>query len=46
MMLPSDLELKDDIRFKGYSLKYMQDNELLCRDFAMAFKKLTELGFR
>jgi len=44
MMLPTDLELKDDPEFKKWSLKYKQDEKLLNKDFGNAYKKLTELG--
>ncbi|KAL4437883.1 hypothetical protein ABPG74_001054 [Tetrahymena malaccensis] len=46
MMLPTDLELRDDPEFRKYSLIYKEDNDRLCSDFSKAYKKLTELGFR
>jgi cytochrome c peroxidase len=46
MMLPTDLELRDDPEFKIWSLKYKDDPKLFEQDFAKAFKKLTELGFK
>jgi len=46
MMLPTDLELKDDPEFKKWSVKYKDDVKLLKDDFGKAYKKLTELGFK
>lgn len=44
MMLPTDLEIKDDPEFKKYSEKYKDDEKLFYDDFSLAYKKLTELG--
>lgn len=44
MMLPTDLEIKDDPNFRKYSEKYYKDEKLFYDDFAKAFKKLTENG--
>ena len=44
MMLPTDLEFRDDPEFKKWSLKYKDDEKLLTKDFGTVFKKLTELG--
>jgi len=46
MMLPADLEFRDDPEFKKWSLKYKDDAKLLSADFGKAYKKLTELGFK
>jgi len=46
MMLPTDLEFRDDPEFKKTSLKYKEDQKLFHEDFAKAYKKLTELGFK
>ena len=45
MMLPTDMELKNDKQFRKWSELYKDDNEQFLRDFGDAFKKLTELGF-
>ena len=44
MMLPTDLELRDDPEFGKYSLIYKNDEGKFLEDFAKAYKKLTELG--
>jgi len=44
MMLPSDLALRDDPEFAKWSRIYYDDEPRLFKDFAAAFKKLTELG--
>lgn len=44
MMLPTDLELRDDPEFGKYSRKYKENEDQFMRDFASAYKKLTELG--
>ena len=44
MMLPTDLELRDDPEFQKHSLSYKKDEKLLVNDFGKAYKKLTELG--
>jgi len=46
MMLPTDLELRDDPEFKKWSQKYKDDPKTFEKDFATAYKKLTELGFK
>jgi len=45
MMLPTDLALKTDPEFRKWSDIYYKDNDRFLKDFAVAFKKLTELGF-
>jgi len=45
MMLPTDLALKSDPEFRKWSEIYYKDNDKFLKDFAVAFKKLTELGF-
>lgn len=46
MMLPTDLEFRDDPDFKIFSLKYKDDEKLFNKDFGESYKKLTELGFK
>jgi len=46
MMLPSDMTLKYDNKFKKYALEYKNNEEKFFTDFAAAFKKLTELGVK
>jgi len=46
MMLPTDLEFRDDPEFKKTALKYKEDQKAFHDDFAKAYKKLTELGFK
>lgn len=46
MMLPTDLELRDDPEFRKWAELYKKDEEAFFKDFAAAFKKLTELGFK
>ena len=46
MMMPSDLELRDDPEFRKWSEIYVNNQTMFFEDFAKAFKKLTELGFR
>ena len=45
-MLPTDLEIRDDPEFRKWADLYVNNQMLLFEDFAKAFKKLTELGFR
>lgn len=45
MMLVTDMVLLWDEEFKVHLEKYAEDEELLKKDFGLAFKKLTELGF-
>jgi len=45
MMLPTDIALKSDPEFRKWSDIYYKDNDRFLKDFANAFKKLTELGF-
>jgi len=45
MMLPADLTLKSDPEFRKWSEIYHKDSDRFLKDFAAAFKKLTELGF-
>jgi len=44
MMLPADIALILDPRYKKYVSLYAKDNDLFNKDFAAAFQKLTELG--
>ena len=44
MMLLSDMVLVWDDNFRAVLEEYAEDEELMARDFAVAFKKLTELG--
>jgi len=44
MMLPTDLAVVEDPKFREWSEKYKKDQDLFFKDFAAAFKKLTELG--
>ena len=45
-MLPTDLEIRDDPEFRKWAELYKKDEDTFFKDFAMAFKKLTELGFK
>lgn len=44
MMLPTDMALLWDGKFKKYVLEYAKDEEKFFRDFASAFGRLLELG--
>ena len=44
MMLPSDMILVEDPKFKKYVEMYVKDEDLFFKDFAKAFSKLLELG--
>ncbi|KAK4689509.1 hypothetical protein P7C73_g603, partial [Tremellales sp. Uapishka_1] len=44
MMLPSDMALIEDAKFKPWVEKYAADQGLFFKDFALAFGKLIELG--
>jgi len=44
MMLPTDLALIEDSKFREWVEKYKDNDKLFFADFASAFKKLTELG--
>jgi cytochrome c peroxidase len=44
MMLPTDMALIWDPKFKSYVELYAKDNEKFLKDFATAFGKLLELG--
>lgn len=46
MMLVTDLEIRDDPEFRKWAELYKKDEQTFFRDFADAFKKLTELGFK
>lgn len=46
MMLPTDLSLVQDPKFKVYVEKYAQDEEAFMKDFAKAWIKLQENGVR
>ena len=44
MMLPTDLSLIQDKKFKKYVEQYAKDQDLFFKDFSAAFEKLLELG--
>lgn len=44
MMLPTDIEIRDDPEFRKWSLVYKNSEEKFYKDFADAYVKLTELG--
>lgn len=44
MMLPSDMVMLWDDGFRTHLEKYAKDEDLLKKDFGVAYKKLTELG--
>ncbi|KAK9364022.1 heme peroxidase [Lipomyces starkeyi] len=44
MMLPTDMALVKDPKFRAWVEKYADDKDLFYRDFAAAFGKLLELG--
>mmetsp|Transcript_47270 Transcript_47270/g.72214 ORF Transcript_47270/g.72214 Transcript_47270/m.72214 type:complete len:121 (+) Transcript_47270:685-1047(+) len=44
MMLPTDLELRDDPVFRKYSEKFAKDEEYFFAVFSSAYEKLTQLG--
>ena len=44
MMLPTDIELKEDPKYLVYVKQYAEDEELFFKDFASAFAKLLALG--
>ncbi|KAL2154855.1 hypothetical protein VTH82DRAFT_3531 [Thermothelomyces myriococcoides] len=44
MMLPADMSLVQDKKFKEWVQKYAADNDLFFRDFAAVITKLFELG--
>jgi peroxiredoxin len=44
MMLPTDMALMEDPKFREYVLKYAKDQDAFFKDFALAFGKLIELG--
>jgi cytochrome c peroxidase len=46
MMLPADIALIEDPKFKEWVEKYAKDENLFRKDFSAAFQKLTELGTR
>jgi catalase (peroxidase I) len=46
MMLPTDLALIQDPKFKVWVEKYAEDEALFFKDFAAAFSKLLELGVK
>tara|TARA_B110000259_G_scaffold72248_1_gene85014 strand:+ start:9451 stop:9609 length:159 start_codon:yes stop_codon:yes gene_type:complete len=43
-MLPSDIALIEDKKFKKYVLEYAKDQKAFFTDFASAFEKLETLG--
>jgi len=44
MMLPTDMVLTEDPKFRPWTEKYAKDEKLFFEDFAKVFQKLTELG--
>eukprot|EP00884_Botryococcus_braunii_P006619 jgi/Botrbrau1/15959/Bobra.0340s0007.1 len=44
MMLPTDMELIWDRKFKPYTAEYAKDSDKFFKDFAAAFGKLLDLG--
>lgn len=46
MMLPTDMSLIKDPKFRVWVEKYAKDKDLFFRDFAKVFTKLLELGLR
>jgi catalase (peroxidase I) len=44
MMLPSDMALLWDPKFRPFVELYAEDKDLFFKDFALAFGKLLELG--
>ena len=44
MMLPTDIALLEDEKFKVYVDLYAKDKEQFFKDFALAFGKMLELG--
>jgi len=44
MMLPSDIVLIQDKKFRPFVQMYAKDNDLFVKDFTVAYTKLTELG--
>jgi|ERR1712137_351793 len=44
MMLPADMELRDDPNFRKFSEKFAQDEEYFFEVFSQAYEKLTNLG--
>jgi len=46
MMLPTDMVLIDDPSFKKWVKVYAASEDKFFADFAAAFRKLTELGFK
>jgi cytochrome c peroxidase len=44
MMLPADMSLVQDKKFKDWVEKYAADNDLFFKDFSAVIVKLFELG--
>ena len=44
MMLQTDMLMIRDKEFRKWSVIYHEDNDRFMEDFAVAYKKLTELG--
>lgn len=44
MMLPTDMVLVQDKKFKTWTEKYAKDNDLFFKDFSDVMVKLFELG--
>ncbi|KAJ0400671.1 hypothetical protein P43SY_005444 [Pythium insidiosum] len=46
MMLPADMVVIEDPKFRKIAEMYVEDEDLFFADFSKAFKKLTELGVK
>ena len=44
MMLPADMIMIQDENFRKWSEIYHENSDIFMKDFAIAYKKLTELG--
>ncbi|KEG11463.1 putative ascorbate-dependent peroxidase [Trypanosoma grayi] len=44
MMLPADMSLLLDDKYRAIAKRYSEDNDLFCASFSKAFQKLLELG--
>merc|ERR1712216_669180 len=44
MMLPTDMALRDDPKFRAYTEEYAKDEDKFMKDFGKAWTKLTALG--
>ncbi|KAF1991900.1 class II peroxidase [Aulographum hederae CBS 113979] len=46
MMLPTDIALRDDAKFKVWVQRYAEDRDVFFEDFTKVFAKLMELGLK